>query len=946
MGLRFVFKSQTFPLRFQRFRAGNTSGALRRCFDNHVLCIFMANFFEMYRLFLLLFGTVSLVSHAQIPNYVPTEGLVAWYPFNGNANDESGNGFDAIPTNVELAADQFDVAESAYQFDYTEYSNGSLGDMVWVPHETAFNTPALTVSVWFKQTDYSYPGNPGSQAIIKRVETGYSNPPGEFWSITMNDEGRIGGAIFSDAVLNASSSDGLIAINEWYHAVLTYDTEILRLYINGESVAEDFGANRLRIEGVSGISMGVSNQANGYWRPFHGIIDDAGMWNRALSEEEILALYTAEPPVPGCNDSTACNYNAEATSDDGTCIPSGCLDEEACNYNPEAECAGEECDYCSCVGEFHMGVSFDYPIVSYGNGQYYTSWGGVDLSPIEGSLVTQFEGGEGFFLALKADSTAEVMCSGCNGIDESLADAKFIDIDGGRGDWVYVRADSTLGGPGENDVADVDDAVACAISWNFMMGLRANGDIVGWGGGWHEYPGEMPAIDAIDAGIWHAVALTTEGQVIEWGYEDSSGEILTSTAEISSLEGIVDISAGSNYTLAIFQDGSAKVWTWPDGNIIHDIPASEGVVDGGVNWAIFSYITYDGRVVTMNNQGLQDENLDISPQIECGRCIYDFDGNGVCNEGAILGCIDLTACNFDEEATIDDGSCIPSGCMDLEACNYNALAECEGEACDYSCCPGPGCCGEGMHWDWELEQCQNTLPGDTNGDGCVQLNDLLDVLSAYGNCGQAFSCGGVVSYQGYDYATVLIGEQCWFAENLRSENYDNGDAIPAGLSASEWSSTSSGATAVYGESASNLETYGRLYNWYAVDDARGLCPSGWHVPTDGEWMTMEMALGMSESEANSAGWRGTNQGTQMKTTYGWNNGGNGTNSIGFSGLPGGFRLDLGYFLGAGYYGYWWSSSPVDPDAWSRNLYVNNESVNRLNFNRRGGLSVRCVRDAE
>ena len=212
------------------------------------------------------------------------------------------------------------------------------------------------------------------------------------------------------------------------------------------------------------------------------------------------------------------------------------------------------------------------------------------------------------------------------------------------------------------------------------------------------------------------------------------------------------------------------------------------------------------------------------------------------------------------------------------------------------------------------------------------------------------TCGDPVSYQGYDYATVLIGDQCWFAENLRNENYENGDAIPAGLSDSEWTSTTSGATAVYGEGSSlcntytpdgdacdetwSLNEYGRLYNWYAVDDSRGLCPSGWHVPTDGEWIVMADVLG-GQSGA----------GSQMKTTYGWNNGGNGTNSSGFSGLPGGARYNSGYFSYAGYYGYWWSFSPSGSNAWARGL-DDSESVYRNDSNPRNGFSVRCVRDAE
>ena len=98
-----------------------------------------------------------------------------------------------------------------------------------------------------------------------------------------------------------------------------------------------------------------------------------------------------------------------------------------------------------------------------------------------------------------------------------------------------------------------------------------------------------------------------------------------------------------------------------------------------------------------------------------------------------------------------------------------------------------------------------------------------------------WECGMPLSYQGYDYETVLIGEQCWFAENLRCENYTNGDSIPSDLLNWQWEEIGEGASAVHGENPVNLETYGRLYNGYAVRDARGLCPSGWHVSSDSEW---------------------------------------------------------------------------------------------------------------
>jgi len=313
----------------------------------------------------------------------------------------------------------------------------------------------------------------------------------------------------------------------------------------------------------------------------------------------------------------------------------------------------------------------------------------------------------------------------------------------------------------------------------------------------------------------------------------------------------------------------------------------------------------------------------------------------------VSGCTEETACNYNSEANVDDGSCIQAGCMDPDACNYDEDAGCEDGSCDDSCCPGPGCCSEGMYWDWDSLACYISKPADINLDGCVELNDLLGLLSAYGECPPAeWACGDALNYQGYDYATVQIGEQCWFAENLRAENYRNGDMIPAGLSNGEWSSSTSGAVAVNGENAAYLDTYGRLYNWYAVNDVRGLCASGWHVPTDGEWITMELTLGMNEADANSSGYRGTDQGSQMKTTYGWGGGGNGTNSSGFSGLPGGIRLESGGYTAESENGSWWSSSPSGSGAFVRDIYSQSMKVNRYVNNFGDGFSVRCVKDVE
>ena len=193
-----------------------------------------------------------------------------------------------------------------------------------------------------------------------------------------------------------------------------------------------------------------------------------------------------------------------------------------------------------------------------------------------------------------------------------------------------------------------------------------------------------------------------------------------------------------------------------------------------------------------------------------------------------------------------------------------------------------------------------------------------------------YPCNGPVEYNGYAYRTVRIGGQCWFAENLRTEKYNNGDVIPANLSDSEWGSTPSGAVAERGKGE-----YGLLYNWHAVDDSRELCPSGWQIPTDPQWTMMTGLL----RGASIAGYK-------MKMTHGWGSEGNGTNSSRFEGFPGGKRMATGQFSNSRNSGYWWSSSSDGSSAWLRYLSADFDKVYRISHLQQNGFSVRCVRDAE
>jgi uncharacterized protein (TIGR02145 family) len=174
---------------------------------------------------------------------------------------------------------------------------------------------------------------------------------------------------------------------------------------------------------------------------------------------------------------------------------------------------------------------------------------------------------------------------------------------------------------------------------------------------------------------------------------------------------------------------------------------------------------------------------------------------------------------------------------------------------------------------------------------------------------------------GERYSWVRIGVQVWMAENL---NYKTSDS---------W---------CYDNQNTNCEKYGRLYNWEAAKKA---CPIGWRLPSDDQWKQMEMALGMSQSEADDDGWRGTDEGDKMKSTTGWNNNGNGTNSSGFNALPGGYRSSIGSFTYLGRYGGWWSSSEHSgTSAWYRSLHCNYGQVGRGNYDKAYGFSVRCLKN--
>jgi len=234
-----------------------------------------------------------------------------------------------------------------------------------------------------------------------------------------------------------------------------------------------------------------------------------------------------------------------------------------------------------------------------------------------------------------------------------------------------------------------------------------------------------------------------------------------------------------------------------------------------------------------------------------------------------------------------------------------------------------------------------------NSEGCYidknpQYQTLNDCLSdCYEDSALTSECGDMIDHHDYTYNTVQIGNQCWFAENLRYlpsvSSYwtgNNNEPVYYVYDYTGYIVDDAKATAAY-------NTYGVLYNWPAVmnDD---ICPSGWHMPSDVEWQILEMSLGMSSSQASSLGWRGTDQGHKMKSNFGWN----GSNSSGFNGLPAGFRTSNG-FKKDGENGVWWGIPTGESEfSWIRSLYNYYDNVQREYYVQPSGyaLSARCVKD--
>ncbi|HEY5468895.1 MAG TPA: fibrobacter succinogenes major paralogous domain-containing protein [Bacteroidales bacterium] len=213
------------------------------------------------------------------------------------------------------------------------------------------------------------------------------------------------------------------------------------------------------------------------------------------------------------------------------------------------------------------------------------------------------------------------------------------------------------------------------------------------------------------------------------------------------------------------------------------------------------------------------------------------------------------------------------------------------------------------------------------------------VLIFTNSCKKSTDNALLTDKDGNVYNTVTIGTQVWMTENLKTTKYRNGDLIGTTIPVTKDITSESAAKYqwAYLGNENNVTSYGRLYTWNAVTDSRGVCPTGWHVPTDAEWSTLTTFLGDYSVAGGKLKETGTNHWISPNAGA--------TNETGFTALAGGTRSKDGTFSLMGNYGFWWSSSESSAAyGWGVSMFYGNTGNGRVSLDKQNGFSVRCIKD--
>ncbi|MGB2383726.1 MAG: LamG-like jellyroll fold domain-containing protein, partial [Flavobacteriales bacterium] len=599
-----------------------------------------------------------------------------------------------------------------------------------------------------------------------------------------------------------------------------------------------------------------------------------------------------------------------ATFDDGSCLEldacgecggegvAGCINPEACNYNPIASCddggcvyppvidLGEDVDTCEEEITLHAGVGYE---------NYTWSTGETSESIVVGESgvyeVTVDEYNQNSH-SLSFDGADDYM-DFPDIAPELYTDAFTI--------MVHVYLEDATETDFYNILSTDDNSTGNLFQWgcretDLLPQLYASNSA----GGFTVYSSDTP----LSSNQWCHIAISYSGNQSS----STTGELRFYTDGVETGVHSADIDMHASLTIV--------------GHYLLDFPDNLGAREpwsGDLDdMQIWSFALSESEV-------LDYMNCPPSPGTDGVIAHWDFD------EGQGDSVIDLSGNGF--HGTLINGTAWseelpPMVCAQQCSSSDSVLVD----LFDYPCLCGDGtiwdetsgecvsvissqnACGEGTEWDNQTETCIIVNPSDTNFDGCVSMTDLLDLLTVFGTCDETpWSCGDPLEYQGYDYETVQIGEQCWFAEDLRSTHFLDGSPIPSLQdTGGNWTDLTEPAYGYY-EMENWISDETPLFNHFVVQDDRGVCPSGWKVPAiedmpvgspNGVWPNLEYRGYINADPANPL------------------------------------------FMGGGLEVWYWSETIEDDRAYDIGIWSFDDHIVSGHHIYQYGFSIRCIQDSE
>ena len=472
---------------------------------------------------------------------------------------------------------------------------------------------------------------------------------------------------------------------------------------------------------------------------------------------------------------------------------------------------------------------------------------------------------------------------------------------------------------------------------------------------------ESEVLFETDSSVYLLLTEPTSWLVAESRAQELGGWLVTlhnedeNTAVFEAFQASESTDFEEGYFIGLRQDESLPGFNEPQGGWVWG--ASQGAVVWS-NWDT-SEPNQGGNTGVENCGSVKDLNSGLGVWNDVS-CSYNINKAVVEVPTLVVGCTAPPACNYDDSATVDNGSCDYASCHCLGGTVWDQAIG--------GCVPvltAETVCGEGTVWNAVSQSCVVINGLDTNFDGCVGMTDLLDLLSFFGTCAEEnseagngeWSCGDPVHYHGYDYQTVLIGEQCWFAENLRTQLTQDGTELELAIPVNP-NPAPNACYQAWGDYSTVDFTYqatpafGFGYTWDALS-AYQLCPAGWSVPSDLDFMTLELFIGMDSLEVHSYDYGGWARGAEEELALllkdpVWNSDNWSAHfyGLGFNWRPTGHGDSCSGWLQVEEGGYLWTSTFQSGNGVARNLIEGNYGIGRTHSGTGNYHMIRCLKDSE